>query len=169
MKNWIVLLMLFIPLFANAQDKVVLRSGDTLNVKIQKSTDDKVEYTFPNETTLNEKSKKEIVKVIYSSGREEKCNTKFEIPTINGESDWKNVVITYLPSDVEGLTRVSDVKATSMWGGSMGSSIGYKGALNKLKRRAAKLNAGVILITSQPNQQAAAMGGGVQVVGIAYK
>jgi len=38
-----------------------------------------------------------------------------------------------------------------------------------LKRRAAKLNAGVILITSQLNQQAAAMGGGVQVVGIAYK
>lgn len=79
------------------------------------------------------------------------------------------MVETYLESDVEGLTRVDEIKATSGWGGSLGSSLGYKGAIKKLKKKAAKLGAGVILIHGQPNQSASARGGGVQVIATAYK
>ena len=88
---------------------------------------------------------------------------------IKSKDDWKLVVITYVESDVIGLKRVGELKATSGWGGSLGSSMGYKGALNKLKKKAAKMGAGVILVHDNPNKLASALGGGVQVIGTAYK
>ena len=54
-------------------------------------------------------------------------------------------------------------------GGPLGSSMGYKDALKKLKKKAAKLDAGVVLVHESPNKTAAAFGGGVQVIGTAYK
>jgi hypothetical protein len=153
----------------SAQDKVVLRSGDTISVKITKDGSEFIEFTYPNETLINQKNKKEINCIIFSSGRTEICNQKLQLPTIKSKDDWEKVIITYLPSDVDGLIRVDEVKATSGWGGAMGSSIGYKGALKKLKKQAAKMGACIILITDRPNSTAAALGGGVQVVGVAYK
>jgi hypothetical protein len=151
------------------QDKVVLRNGDTLSVKVTKSTSDMIEFNYPNETLVNQKSKKEIKCIIYESGRKEECNTSFQIPEIKSKDDWEKVVITYLPSDVAGLTRVCELKATSGWGGSLGSSLGYKEAIKKLKKRAAAKGACVILITDKPNTFAAARGGGYQLAGVGYK
>lgn len=152
-----------------AQDTVVLRNGESLNVKIVKSTNSFIEFTYPGEELINEKSKKEISYIVYANGRKEECNQKFRVPIIKGKGDWEKVVITHLASDVDGLTRVDEIAATSGWGGSFGSSVGYKNAIKKLKKKAAKLGAGVILISDRPNEAAAALGGGVQVVGVAYK
>ena len=153
----------------NAQDKVVLRSGEELNVKIVQNGETSIQFQFPGEEMLNEKNKREIKYIVYASGRREECSQGIEVPVIKSKSDWKNVVITYLESDVVGLKRVGELKATSGWGGPLGSSMGYKGALNKLKKKAAKMGAGVILVHESPNKTAAAFGGGVQVVGTAYK
>lgn len=155
--------------FVTAQDKIVLKNGEELNVKILQNSGSSVFFQYPNETLTNEKSKREIKYILFSSGRKEECNQGITIPTIKSKDDWKQVVVTYLPEDVEGLTRVSELKATSSKGGVLGSSMGYKGAINKLKRKAAKLGAGVLLIHGSPNSTAAAWGGGVQVVGTAYK
>lgn len=152
-----------------AQDKVVLRNGESLDVKIVRSTSTSIEYTYPKEELVNEKSKKEISYIVYASGRKEVCNQAFQVPAIKGKNDWEKVIITHLASDVEGLTRVDEIVVTSGWGGSLGSSKGYKGAIKKLKKKAAKLGAGVILIADRTNEVAAALGGGVQVVGVAYK
>lgn len=152
-----------------AQDKVVLRNGESLDVKIVRSTNTAIEFTYPKEELVNEKSKKEISYIVYASGRKEECNQTFQVPVIKGKKDWEKVIITHLASDVEGLTRVDEIAATSGWGGSLGSSMGYKDAIKKLKKKAAKLGAGVILIADRTNETAAALGGGVQVVGVAYK
>lgn len=152
-----------------AQDKVVLRNGESLDVKIVRSTNTAIEFTYPKEELVNEKSKKEISYIVYASGRKEECNQTFQVPVIKGKNDWEKVIITHLASDVEGLTRVDEIAATSGWGGSLGSSMGYKDAIKKLKKKAAKLGAGVILIADRTNETAAALGGGVQVVGVAYK
>lgn len=153
----------------NAQDKVVLRSGDTLNVKVKKVGTNTIEFSYANEDLVNEKSKNEVSCIIYASGRKEEFNQGIIVPKITNPSDWEKVVETYLESDVVGLTRVGELKATSGWGGSLGSSLGYKGAIKKLKKKAAKLGAGVILIHGSPNKTAAAFGGGVQVIATAYK
>lgn len=154
---------------AYAQDKVILKNGEELNVKVVKNDEKTIEFQYPGETLLNVKNKREISCIIYESGRKEEINQGIEVPVITSEKDWEKVVETYLESDVEGLTRVDEIKATSGWGGSLGSSLGYKGAIKKLKKKAAKLGAGVILIHGQPNQSASARGGGVQVIATAYK
>lgn len=153
----------------NAQDKIILKNGEELNVKVVKNDENSVEFNYPGETLVNVKNKREIKKIIYESGRTEEIHQGIDVPIIRSEDDWGKVVETYLESDVEGLTRVDEIKATSGWGGAMASSLGYKGAIKKLKKKAAKLGAGVILIHGQPNQSASARGGGVQVIATAYK
>ena len=160
---------LFLGVSTYAQDKVVLKNGEELNVKVVKNDEKTIEFQYPGESMVNVKNKREIKKIVYESGREEIINVGINVPEISGEKDWKNVVETYLEADVEGLTRVDELKATSGWGGSLGSSMGYKDAIKKLKKKAAKLGAGVILIHGQPNQSASSKGGGVQVIATAYK
>lgn len=168
--NCLVVVMLYVYCVSMySQDKVYLRDKSYLDVKVIRSTDKAIEFTYPHEIIVNEKSKKEISYIVYGSGRREEYNQTFRVPIITGKGDWEKVIITHLASDVDGLTRVDEVAATSGWGGSFGSSVGYKNALKKLKKKAAKLGAGVILISDRPNEAAAALGGGVQVVGVAYK
>lgn len=160
---------LFLGVSTYAQDKVVLKNGEVLNVKVVKNDEKTIEFQYPGESMVNVKNKREIKKIVYESGREEIINVGINVPKINSEKDWEKVVETYLEVDVEGLTRVDELKATSGWGGSLGSSMGYKDAVKKLKKKAAKLGAGVILIHGQPNQSASSRGGGVQVIATAYK
>jgi len=168
-KQLFVFLSLFLGVSLYAQDKVVLKNGEELNVKVVKNDEKTIEFQYPGESMVNVKNKREIKKIVYESGREETINVGIEVPVITSADDWEKVVETYLESDVEGLTRVDEIKATSGWGGALGSSLGYKGAIKKLKKKAAKLGAGVILIHGQPNQSASSRGGGVQVIATAYK
>ena len=168
-KQLFVFLSLFLGVSLYAQDKVVLKNGEVLNVKVVKNDEKTIEFQYPGESMVNVKNKREIKKIVYESGREETINVGIEVPVITSADDWEKVVETYLESDVEGLTRVDEIKATSGWGGALGSSLGYKGAIKKLKKKAAKLGAGVILIHGQPNQSASSRGGGVQVIATAYK
>ena len=168
-KQLFVFLSLFLGVSLYAQDKVVLKNGEELNVKVVKNDEKTIEFQYSGESMVNVKSKREIKKIVYESGREETINVGIEVPVITSADDWEKVVETYLESDVEGLTRVDEIKATSGWGGALGSSLGYKGAIKKLKKKAAKLGAGVILIHGQPNQSASSRGGGVQVIATAYK
>ena len=141
-----------------AQDKVVLRNGDSLDIKIVKSTNSAIEFIYPKEELVNERSKKEISYIVYASGRKEACNQTFQVPIVKDKDDWKKVVVTHLVSDVEGLNRVGEITATSGWGGALASSKGYKGAIKKMKKKTAKLGAGVILILDRTNETAAALG-----------
>ena len=162
-------LVIVLSINAFSQDKLVLKSGEELNVKVVANNENTIQFTYPGETLVNEKNKREISCIIYESGRKEEFHVGIDVPVINSEKDWEKVVETQLESDVAGLTRVAELKATSGWGGSLGSSIGDKGAIKKLKKKAAKLGAGVILVHGSTNGAAAALGGGVQVTATAYK
>ena len=55
MKKLFVISMLILASNLYAQDKVVLKTGDTLTVTVTKNTETAVEFTYPNETVVNEK------------------------------------------------------------------------------------------------------------------
>lgn len=154
---------------AIGQDRIIMRSGDTLKVKITKTTPDLVEFTYPNEDLVNSEYKNAINKIIYSSGREELCSEKTQLEKINGIEDWEKVVITYTESDVKGLTKVGQITKTSGWGGTMATGLGYKDALKKIKKEAAKQGASIVWITDKPNEHTTRYGAGVKLTGIAYK
>ena len=165
----IVTAILLMAFSSKGQDKIIMRSGDTLKVKITKSTPELVEFTYPKEDLINTEYKNAIVKIIFSSGREELCSEKNQLQKINGEDDWESVVITYTENDVKGLTRVGQITKTSGWGGTMATGLGYKDALKKIQKEAAREGASIVWITDKPNEQTTQYGAGVKLTGIAYK
>ena len=147
----------------NAQDKVILKNGEMLNVNVTKNDETSIEFQYPNETLVNVKNKREIKKIIYASGREEEFG--IVVPVINSPKDWKKVLVTYEESDVVGLTKVCDLKSVRIfWALSE-----YEECIDKLKKKAAKKGAGVILIHRQTNLLTAAIEEIVRVKATAYK
>jgi hypothetical protein len=150
-------------LHLKAQDKIIKRSGDTLKVKIVSSTPDIVEFTYPNETSINSEYKNSLLKIIYSSGREENCSEEKKLAVVNGQKDWQKVEITNNPDDVKGLTKLGEVTGKSGWGGYGAQGLGNKNARIDLQKNAAKLNASIVLLQEKADTW------GVKLVGIAYK
>ena len=168
-KFLLVTVTMLIAFFATGQDRIIMRTGDTLNVKIKKTTPDLVEFSYANEDLINTEYKNAIDKIIYSSGREEICSQKNQLRKVNGKDDWEKVVITYTETDVKGLTKIGQITKTSGWGGTMASGLGYKDALKKIKKEAAKQGASIVWITDKPNEHTTQFGAGVKLTGIAYK
>ncbi len=144
-------------------DTLICKNGEVLSVKIVKNTTDAVSFQYPNEDLVNEKSKVEIRTIIFASGRKEECSKGLDVPVITSKDDWQKVVITYLESDVAGLTRVQTLKGKA---GGWGS---YNSALKQLQKQAAKIGCGVVLVRGERNKFASAMGGSVRLNGTAYK
>ncbi len=147
----------------NAQDKIIKRNGDTLNVKIVHSTPDMVEFTYPNETATNSEYKNSLIKIIYSSGRIEDCGEVKKLAVVNGEKDWEKVEITTNADDVRGLTKLGEVSGTSLWGGDYAQGLADKGARKNLKKNAAKLGASIVLLQEKVDHYSP------KLIGVAYK
>ena len=150
-------------------DTVIMRSGDILVVNIVQSTPEYIMFCYPDEDMNNAEYKNAIQRIIYKSGRIEECASKFNLATITSKDDWEKVIITFLESDVRGLTKIGEINATSGWGGALATGKGSADAQNKLKKKAAEMGASIVLIVDKPNAATTALGAGVKLTGIAYK
>lgn len=168
-----VTILLFV-LSATAQDKIIMRSRDTLYVQITKSTSQFVEFIYPNETLVNIENKIDIEKIIFSSGRIKIYNErkKIDIPIIKSKNDWKKVVITFDKYDIIGLTACEEIIGESEMDGWF-SVRGGEEAIKKMKKKAAKMGAPIILITEgwdqEKNKPISGFEKGVKLTGIAYR
>ena len=79
-KLFMLFAVLVVVLTANAQDKVILKNGEELNVKVVKNDEKVIEFQYPGEALLNVKNKREIKCIIYESGRREEINQGIEVP-----------------------------------------------------------------------------------------
>lgn len=152
MKHLFIISILFLSVNSiQAQDKVVLRTGDTLTVNVTKNTETAIEFTYPNETAVNEKQKRDISCIIFASGRREEIKQQgIVIPEISGEDDWEKVVVTSNRDDVAGLSKVKSLSVSAGNGGVFDSaSKAHEKAIKKLKKKVAKMKFGVVLITSE--------------------
>lgn len=152
-----------------AQDRIIKNSGDTLSVKITKSTDEAISFVYPNEDVVNEIFKNSISEIIYSSGRIEKVSTKTNLQSVNGPDDWDKVQVTYNTDDIKGLEKVKSLSKSSLWGGALGSNAGYNDVIKKLKKEAAKNKSRIVLINDNPSKESAARGGGVKLNATIYR
>lgn len=153
--------------FVQAQDQIILLRGDTLKANISKATPEQIEFTYPGETSVNIEYRANITKIIYASGREESAaNTRTVKKLI---ADWHDVEITEDPREIEGLEPAGEVIGTSQLAGSTENSLGYKDAIKKLQKRAARKQAFIVLITDRPYQHQVRSQSGVRIKGMAYK
>lgn len=155
-----------------SQDLLVLRKGDTLDVTIIKIVPDLVEYKYQNEMVVNLIAKKQIHKIIFSSGRIEVFNEKKDQPIIKGKGDWEKVIITFDENDITGLTECGTIVGKSDWGG-IASIKGGENAMREMKKEAAEIGASIILITEgwhkEKNKPISGYGRGVKITGKIYK
>jgi hypothetical protein len=144
---------------------------DTLNVSIIKNAPDVVEYKFENESVINIVNKKEIYKIIFSSGRTEVPNQK-KLAVINSKKDWEKVLITFDENDVAGMTECGKVVGSSATGIAGAAMSTGEGAMRQMKKKAAEIGAPIILIVDGWNKEKGrptAGIAGVMLTGIAYK
>ena len=164
-----------------AQDKIVLRNGRTIEVKVQRSVENRVEYTYPGETSVYERPKSAISYILYEDGRKEICDESLHTveksasnratPTTNRTSPsrstrlpdnedifWEDVKTTFMESDVKGLTRLKRISAIS--------DISYKDAIQQLKKKAAELGGTTILVMDIPEDDSS---DDIEVMGLAYR
>ena len=190
MKHAIICLLLLIgaSYHLQAQDKVVLRNGRTIEVKVQRSLEDRVEYTYPGETSVYERPKTAISYILYEDGRREICDESIrnaerssssrtsssdrtttsrstQSPPArtnrlsnNDEIFWQDVKTTFSESDVKGMTRLKRISAAS--------SLSYKDAIQQLKKNAAAIGGTTILVMDIPEDN---NGDDIEVMGLAYR
>ncbi|MDR1723813.1 MAG: DUF4156 domain-containing protein, partial [Tannerella sp.] len=162
-----------------AQDKIVLRNGRTIEVKVQRSFEDRVEYTYPGETSVYERPKSAISYIQYEDGRKEICDESLRVQDRNTQSRasssrpstttrnrlssdddifWQDVKTTFSEDDVAGMKRLNRISATS--------GVSFKDAITQLKKKAAAIGGTIILIMNIPESED---GEDIQVMGIAYR
>ena len=170
------LLVLFGTTFTmKAQDKLVLRNGSTVEVNIQKSLEDRVEYTYPGETTVYERPKSAIASIFYEDGRREILDESLRdseasrnrpasssgrsVSQTNSDAiSWQDVRTTFTADNVSDLTRLQRISATS--------TVSYKDAILKLKKKAAEIGATTVLVMDDSDST---QGKEIEVIGIAYR
>jgi len=182
MRNIIIsLLVLFGTTFTmNAQDRLVLRNGRTVEVKIQRSLEDRVEYNYPGETTVYERPKSAISAIYYENGQKEILDENLknkEVTTqerassqertsssrANSQANsegvlWQDVKTTFTAEDVNDLKRLQRVTAMSR--------VSYKDAILQLKKKAAEIGGTTVLVMDDPDSTE---GEEIEVIGIAYR
>lgn len=130
-------------------DKIVKMNGETVAVKVTAVTDREVSFTYPGEQTVNVIGVNQVKEIDFASGRVQMLTKRVEI---NNENDWGKVVVTTVPGDVQGLVSKGDVVAAAipMTAFSSQEALNER-ATEKLKRKAAKMGAHIILLTSDQN------------------
>jgi len=174
MKYFFISFLLLIGVFSlHAQDKLVLRNGRTLEVKIHRITDNEVHYVYPGETSVYLQPKSAVSYILYSDGRRESFDpnqrsssgaTNRSTPSVtqqqpsrnlNDDNLWQDINTTFAEADVRGMTRLNRISAVS--------NISYRDAIQKLKKKAAEIGATTILLMDIPENN------NIEVMGIAYR
>ncbi|NOU19807.1 MAG: hypothetical protein HOO91_19800 [Bacteroidales bacterium] len=153
-----ILLFLFIMLLAfsgwsqNATEKadtIILVSGKKLLGKIHGVSSSKVSYYPLNKSKMEELARKQIHKIRYSTGRVEMFNKPaFEMVAVG---DFKTIVLTDNPEEVNGLYELGKVDAQSSKNARDAKSA-QQSANIRLQKKAANMGAYMVLIKKRESK-----------------
>jgi hypothetical protein len=125
-------------------------------------------YSLPGETKVNKIDQRLIHKIVYKTGKIEVLNEK--APDVREVGDYRKVKVTKDPDDVEGLVEVAKLEAKAE-----GSNRGYttpktleRSATIVLRRKAALVNANIVLITGKRSNSAFGETPSLTLFGTAY-
>jgi hypothetical protein len=175
----------------SAQDKIVLRTGRTIEVHLQRSLEDRVEYTYPGETAVYERPKTAISYILYEDGRKEICDNSLRENSSSNRSSSSDRVSSSSGQGQASSNRASaarnrssndveifweDVKTTFSESDVHGmtrlsritavSSVSYKDAIQQLKKKAAAIGGTTILVMDVPESE---NDESIEVIGVAYR
>ncbi len=149
-------------------DTIFRHDGAVMTVDIKKIYLNDLYYSLPGETKVNKMDQRLVHKIIYSSGKIEVLNEK--APEVREVKDYRKVKVTEDPDDIEGLIEVAKLEAVAE-----GSDRGYstpksleRTAIIVLRKKAALVNADIVLITDKKTNVAFGEIPSVTMQGTAY-
>ncbi|MEA3317015.1 MAG: hypothetical protein U9R54_03575 [Bacteroidota bacterium] len=150
-------------------DVIYLHSGKKRYLNVKKVYLNDLYYSLPGKTDVEKMDQRFVYKIEYKTGKVEVLNE--DMPEIRKVSDWRKVKITKEENNVVGLLEVSRIEAKAE-----GSERGYstpssleRSAKIILKRKAALINAHIVLIIDKKSYFAFGEIPSVTVIGIAYR
>jgi hypothetical protein len=136
-------------------DKIMKRNGDSILCKIISHNLYEVEYLKPPSKAKIKLSTANIKEIFYANGKYELIDNtpekkKKDWTVTSAEVEWKNITITYEPTDVTGLIEKGQVdaffEAKRM---SSENELLERNAYSILKKKAYSMKATIVLITSK--------------------
>jgi hypothetical protein len=146
-------------------DTIFKLNGSLLPVDVTTVTPTYVSFVFPGKSEEYTIERKEVHKIIYKTGRIEVLNQAAF--TLIDESSWEAVWITEDKKDIGNLYLLGDVEARSP-SSARSPSAAKKGAIIKLKKKAANMKGTLILVTKKQATGGYGEYPGYYIKGIAY-
>ncbi len=135
----------FSTTFGQIQSDVLYLLDGQKEVSVKEVGLNSIKYTYPNEETIYTISRHQVIKIVFSSGREEEF--KSPIKNIHGLDDYQKVFVTYNPEDIAGLSPTGELFSKASGVTTLSSINEVKNrALDKLKAEAAMTGANVVFI-----------------------
>jgi hypothetical protein len=151
-----------------ASDVIYQHDGTKMNVNVKKIYLNDIYYSLPGETKVNKMDQRLVHKIEYKTGKIEVLNET--PPDMREVGDYRKVKVTEDPDEVEGLVEVARLEAKAE-----GSDRGYatpksleRTATIVLRRKAALVNANIVLITDKSTNVAFGEIPSVTLYGTAY-
>lgn len=135
-------------------DVIYQHDGKKLLVDVKKIYLNDLYYSFPGETKVHKMDQRLVQKIEYKSGKVEVLNET--PPKVREVGDYRKVKVTSNPDDVEGLIEVAKLEAPAEGSSRGNSSLKSleRTATIVLRRKAALVNADIILITDKKSNVA---------------
>lgn len=162
-------LLLSFPLFAQEEetklDTIYLLGRKKLVVEVRNISSSTVRYSELGSDETVTLQRKQIQKIVFSTGRKEVFNKPVMMMVEQG--DWKTVVVTDRENDVNGLYELGKIEAKSS-AGSRSAKSAKKSAIIRLQKKAANLGGMIVLITKEQSVGGFGEPPTYEVEGVAY-
>lgn len=149
-------------------DVIFQHDGTKMFVDVKRIYLNDLYYSLPGDSRVNKMDQRLVHKIEYKSGEVEILNEM--APAVREVGDYRKVKVTENIDDVEGLIEVAKLEAKSE-----GSDKGYstpksleRTAIIVLRRKAALVNADIVLITEKKSNVAFGEIPAITLYGIAY-
>jgi len=163
---------LFLAISSYAQDMLTMHNGSTIEGKVLSIDGSAITFVYKGEDLSQKISKIAINSVKFASGRKQVITEKINI---EGKDGFKNVILTKNPEDVEGLTRIGEVKGKTAFISYRTGANADKKSEERLKEDCFNLGGVVVLVTEDKdydvgNRLNKGLGSSqARMVGVAYK
>jgi hypothetical protein len=149
-------------------DILYQHNGTTTEVNFKRIYLNDLYYSLPGETKVNKIDQRLVHKIAYKNGKLEILNEK--APDVRAVGDYRKVKVTKDSDEVEGLVEVARLEAKAEGNGKGNTTLKTleRTATIVLRRKAALVNADIVLITGKRSNTAFGETPSYTLLGIAY-
>ncbi len=145
-----VCILFFLGLNGFSQADTIVSSNEKIACKVVKIRTDSIIYKVLPSEAIHSISKKEVDKIIYKSGKTFSVKEDISIRHVEGVSNFNDVAITFIESDVKDFVKMLDVEVKYQHVTLTSQDKALEKAYRLLKIQASMKGANVIYIPEQP-------------------